>query len=154
METNSGNDMKTGLSESRIRGTIGYDAYCPVCLSTMARWREVFSVRGFVWVPLHDDFWRGRLGLREGELPGEIQLELATGERITGAAAVMWLARRVWWLSPLGVVGWLPGIRTLTRAVYAWIARNRYCLGDVCTLPQHWRRHRRHHTATTFLELP
>ena len=146
--------MKTGLTGREIRGTIGYDAHCPVCLSTMARWREVFTVRGFVWVPLHDTYWLGRLGLQPGETPGEIQLELAGGRLLTGAAAVMWLARRVWWLSPLGILGWVPGIRLLTCAAYAWVARNRYCLGDVCTLPAHWKRGRRHHNTTTFLELP
>ena len=146
--------MKTNPKERGIRGTIGYDAYCPVCLSTMARWREVFTLRGFVWVPLHDAYWLGRLGLHPGETPGEIQLELAGGRLLSGADAVMWLARRVWWLSPLGLIGWLPGVRRLTQWAYAWVARNRYCLGDVCTLPAHWHRQRRHHTTTTFLEFP
>lgn len=144
--------MKTNNGE--VRGVIGYDAHCPVCLSTMARWRHVFNVRGFAWMPLDDGFWRTRLNLSPGETPGEIQLELATGERKSGAAAVMWLARQVWWLWPLGVLGWLPGLRRITHAAYGWVARNRYCLGDVCTLPKHWRRTRKHHSTTTFLEFP
>ena len=144
--------MKT--NETGIRGTIGYDAHCPVCLSAMARWRAVFTVRGFAWVPLHEAFWRQRLGLAEGETAGELALELTGGRRLVGAEAVMWLARRVWWLWPLGFVGWLPGIRAITRAGYAWVARNRYCLGDVCTLPEVWHRVRKHHGTTSFLELP
>ena len=120
----------------------------------MGHWREVFAVRGFVWVPLNDGFWRSRLGLAEGEVPGEVQLELSTGERIAGAAAVLWLARRVWWLCPFAWIAGLPGLAWLTRRGYEWVARNRYCLGDTCTLPPRWRRHPRHHQATTFLELP
>lgn len=135
-------------------GTIGYDAHCPVCLSVMARWRAVFTVRGFAWVPLQDAFWRNRLNLKEGELPEELALELTTGRRLKGAAAVTWLARRVWWLWPLGVLAWLPGIRWFTQVGYAWVARNRYCLGDVCTLPAAWHRARKHHATTTFLEMP
>lgn len=141
-------------NDTGIRGTIGYDAHCPVCISAMARWREVFSVRGFAWVPLHDLYWRKRLNLREGETPGELALELADGRRLGGAEAATWLARQVWWLWPLGVLAWLPGLRGFTRAGYAWIARNRYCLGDVCSLPAAWHRTRRHHATTTFLEMP
>lgn len=143
--------MKT--RDTEIRGTIGYDGHCPVCLSTMARWRAVFTVRGFAWVPLQDRFWSERLNLRAGETPEELALELRDGRRLAGAAAALWLARQVWWLSPLGVLGSLPGIRWLTQKGYAWIARNRYCLGDVCTLPATWHRARRHHT-TAFFELP
>lgn len=142
------------INDTGIRGTIGYDAHCPVCLSAMARWREVFAVRGFAWVPLHDEFWRQRLNLLPGETPEELALELTDERRLLGAAAVLWLARRVWWLSPLGVLGWLPGVRIFTKAGYAWIARNRYCLGDVCTLPATWHHTHKHQTTTTFLEMP
>ena len=109
----------------------------------------VFLRRGWVPVPLQSAWMRARVGLPPGPIPHEMKLALADGRVLGGAEAVTWLARRVWWLAPIGWVLWLPGLRTLTVLAYRWFARRRYCFGGRCPLGR-----RPRHRATTFLEMP
>jgi hypothetical protein len=42
------------------------------------------------------------------------------------------LARHVWWLWPLWLVGQIPGAMIPLRAGYRFIARNRHCRNVEC----------------------
>ncbi len=101
-------------------------------------------------MPLQDPAIADELNLAPGELPGEIQLLLADGRRLGGTDALLYLARRVWWLAPVAWVAMLPGLRSGVDAAYAWVAQNRHCLGDACRAPLR-RRHRGHEA---FFESP
>lgn len=137
-----------------IRAWVFYDHHCPVCRASLARWRDTFEKRGVEFAPLQSPWVREKLGLAPGQLPGEMKLLTREGRSLGGPRALAWMCRRVWWMWPLGVVMDLPLIRLLTRIGYRWVARNRYCLGDVCEMPAAPARHGRHHAATTFLETP
>lgn len=131
-----------------------YDHRCPVCRATVSRWRRVFEARGIEFAALQSPWVRERLGLAPGELPDEMKLLTPDGRILGGPIAIAWMCRRVLWLWPLGVLMVLPGFHAVTRWVYQWVARNRYCLGDVCELPVIHTERRRHVAATTFLEAP
>lgn len=135
------------------RGWVFYDGICPVCLAGVSRWGPLLTRRGFAFVPLQTEWVRQQLGLRPGELPAEMKLLLPDGTLLDGVDAVIALGRTVWWLWPGAVLADWPGLNALAWAAYRWIATNRYCLGDVCSLPRRARR-RQHHAVTTFLELP
>ncbi|MFM7556757.1 MAG: thiol-disulfide oxidoreductase DCC family protein [Verrucomicrobiota bacterium] len=126
----------------------------PVCRSTVGRWRRVFEARRIEFAPLQAPWVRERLGLAPGRLPDEMKLLTPDGRVLGGPDAIAWMCRRVAWLWPLGVLMVLPGLDAVTRLGYRWIARNRYCLGDVCELPPMRVDRRRHLAATTFLEAP
>ncbi len=132
------------------RGWVAFDALCPVCSALRDRWHPVFAPLGFPFVPLQDSDIARELHLAPGELPGEIQLLLADGRRLGGTDAMFYLAKQVGWLVPFGWVADLPGIRAVVDRTYAWVARNRHCLGDACRAPLR-RRHRGHEA---FFEAP
>ena len=131
-----------------------YDHRCPVCRATIGRWRRVFEARRFEFAALQSPWVRERLGLAQGELPDEMKLLTPDGRILGGPVAIAWMCRRVSWLWPIGVFMVVPGLHAVTRWVYRWVARNRYCLGDVCELPSIPDGRRRHLAATTFLETP
>ena len=129
-----------------------YDAACPICRTAVRRWRPFLEPRGISFLALQSSAARARLGLAEGELPIEMKLSLPDGTVVGGHQAVAYLFRRVWWAA---WVGWLmecPGLRVISDRTYRWVARNRTCLGDVCTLPV--AEVSRHHGATSFFENP
>jgi predicted DCC family thiol-disulfide oxidoreductase YuxK len=131
-----------------------YDHRCPVCRATIRNWRRVFEARRIEFAALQAPWVRERLGLAPGELPSEMKLITPEGQILGGPIAIAWMCRRVAWLWPLGVLMVTPGLHAVTRWVYQWVARNRYCLGDMCELPPIGVDRRRHLAATTFLETP
>jgi predicted DCC family thiol-disulfide oxidoreductase YuxK len=131
-----------------------YDQHCPVCRATIRQWRRVFESRHIEFAALQSAWVRERLELAAGELPEEMKLLTPDGRILGGPIAIAWMCRRVAWLWPMGVLMVTPGLHAVTRWVYQWVARNRYCLGDVCELPPMEISRRRHLAATTFLETP
>ncbi len=134
-------------------GLVFYDAFCPLCLNLLARVGAIFRRRGFEFVPLQEPWVADALAMTEAEIRREMKLRLADGLIVGGIDAWRELARAVWWLWPVGVLLGVPGVGRLARAAYRWLAGNRHCLSGICGLPA---RHelRKHHAATTFLELP
>jgi hypothetical protein len=51
-----------------------------------------------------------------------------------GAAAVVEIARRIWWAWPLWALSRLPGAMRQLQASYRWIARRRSCANDACAV--------------------
>jgi predicted DCC family thiol-disulfide oxidoreductase YuxK len=135
------------------RGWVLYDGICPVCTSSVERWGPLLRRRGFGFAALQTEWVRLRLGLQPGEFPAEMKLLLPDGTQLGGVDALIALGRTVWCWWPVAVLASWPGFNALAWLGYRWIARNRYCLGDVCALPKQTRT-RQHHALTTFLELP
>ncbi len=131
-------------------GWVGYDESCPVCTTLARRLRPVLGRRGYEFLPLQGPWMARRLGLREGRLPGEIQLVLGDGRVLGGTEGLLFLAREVWWLRPLAWAARVPWFRRRLDGAYGWVARNRHCLGDACRVPL--RRATRGHAA--FFETP
>lgn len=134
-------------------GWVLYDGFCPVCRASIERWGPMLRHRGFGFAMLQTEWVQRHLGLRPGELPAEMKLLRPDGNQLGGVDALIAMGRTIWWLWPLAFIARCPGINTLARAGYRWIAANRYCLGDVCTLPKRGAGRPRH-ALTTFLELP
>ncbi|MSU34430.1 MAG: DUF393 domain-containing protein [Pedosphaera sp.] len=149
------NSTATHSSPARsaaARGWVFYDGQCPLCLAAVARWEPVFGPQGFQFVPLQEEWVRHRLGMRPGQLPGEMKLLTPDDQLIGGPDVAAALGRTVWWTWPAAVVSRWSIIRWGVDAGYRWVAANRRCLGDLCRLPAAPRT--RHHAATTFFELP
>lgn len=108
-----------------------YDGACRFCV-TMTRWLgEIWRRRGFAWVSMEEAWVRRRIGLADGARPREMYVLTAGGALVPGADALVYLARRVWWLRWVGWLGAVPGAMGLFRRAYRGLARHRYCFGTV-----------------------
>ena len=85
-----------------------------------------------------------------------MKLLRADGRIVGGVDAWAVLFRSVWWLWPVGAMLGLPRVRWFGGVGYRWVARNRYCLGESCELPNHHRldQSQTHPRHSAFLELP
>ena len=125
------NSEKTDKTSKRpVRGWVGFDGACGLCGGGVRRWRAVFERRGFRFVPLQEPWLAGRLGLRPGELPGDMKLLLADGRVVGGVEALIRLGGAVWWLAPFTWMASVPGVRGLLAQGYRRLARNRYAISE------------------------
>lgn len=141
---------------SNPRGWVFYDGECRFCVRGATRWGGLFARRGFAWLPLQTPGTTARLGMMEAARREEMKLLYADGRIFGGVDAWALLFRSVWWLWPLGALLALPGVRWCGGVTYRWVARNRYCWGKRCELPNpnpldQGHTHPRH---SAFLELP
>ena len=96
-------------------GRVFYDAKCAFCAAWARRAQRILKGRGFVFQPL--------------PVPAEeMKVVTAAGETMGGAAALVYLARRVWWAWPLWAISHVPGMMGLLARCYRMAARRRNCL--------------------------
>jgi predicted DCC family thiol-disulfide oxidoreductase YuxK len=95
-----------------------YDGECPLCTGSARRFEGVLRRRGFELATLQS---------RENSPipPSEMRVLTPDGRAHGGAAALVQIARRVWWAWPLFAVAQIPGVMRLFNLGYRWLARNR-----------------------------
>jgi predicted DCC family thiol-disulfide oxidoreductase YuxK len=125
------------------KALILYDGECPLCLRSVRKLRRLD--------------WLGRLDYADArhpeQLPSDLpplepeallrEMHLVTADREgvhRGFGAFRWLAWRLPLLWPVVPLLYVPGVPTLGRKIYAWIARNRMgsvsCREGVCHVPK------------------
>ncbi|MBZ5548865.1 MAG: DUF393 domain-containing protein [Acidobacteriia bacterium] len=118
------------------RGWLFFDAECAFCTG-IARWLVgPMKRRGLAVAPLQDPRVGTLLGLSPEELLRAIRLVLTDGTHYVGAGAVLAVAGELWWAQPLVWVAKLPGMMSVTRAGYRWVAQRRRCPAERCTMDQ------------------
>ncbi len=120
-------DITDNKVESAAPGWILYDGHCPLCRRLAQRARPLLEPRGFRFAPLQRQWAAARLGLVQGESPGEMVVLTRDGQVIGGADALIHLAKQVGWAKPLGWLAGVPAFRAMLRAGYRWVARHRHC---------------------------
>lgn len=110
----------TEITETRNdpRGILFWDDTCKFCTDGAARFRPMLNRVGIVLEPFEN-----------GALEPEMKLRWHDGTVRGGADAAFFMARRIWYLAPLGWLEWVPGCKWIAHRLYRWIARNRKCLG-------------------------
>ena len=111
-----------------------YDAECRLCVAGAKRLSGVLARRHIDLVPLQSPGLSSLLGVPEEQLLVEMRRRLRDGTVLGGAAAVVEIAPRIWWASPLWAISRLPGAMRPMNAVYRWVARNRTCLNGACSV--------------------
>jgi predicted DCC family thiol-disulfide oxidoreductase YuxK len=111
-----------------------YDADCKFCVNAARRFERVLARRRFELVPLQVPGASAEFGVPEDQLLAEMRLRLRDGRVFGGAAAVVEIARRIWWAWPLWALSRLPGAMRPMHATYSWIARRRSCANGACDI--------------------
>jgi predicted DCC family thiol-disulfide oxidoreductase YuxK len=120
--------------KDRSFGSVFYDADCRFCVNAARRFERVLARRRFELVPLQIPGASAEFGIPDDQLLAEMQLLLHDGTVFGGAAAVVEIARRIWWAWPLWALSRLPGAMRPMRATYRWIARHRNCSNGGCEI--------------------
>jgi predicted DCC family thiol-disulfide oxidoreductase YuxK len=115
-------------SKSRhARGWLFFDADCAFCVKIVRALAPTLQKRGFAIAPLQDPRVGPLLGLPPSELLLEMRLLLTNNRQFGGADAAVALAREIWWARPLVWLSMLPGMMSVLRSAYHWIAARRKC---------------------------
>lgn len=104
--------------KAKSEETLFYDGTCRMCLENIRRLQPILKAAGVETKPFEN-----------GAIEPEMKLRLSDGRIVGGADAAFFLARRVWWLAPLGWLQWVPTCRWVARKLYEKIAANRHCMG-------------------------
>src|SRR5215468_4657569 len=121
-------------ARQHIEGVVFYDGECAICTRGVRRFQSVLASRRITLTPLQTPDACARLAIREEDRLKEMRLRLEDGTVFGGAAAVVEIARRIWWARPLWALSRLPGAMRPMRVAYAWVARHRSCANGVCRI--------------------
>ena len=116
----------------RIDGIVFYDGECSICTRWARRFGSALARRRIALAPLQTPDACARLGVAEEDRLKEMRLRLDTGIVFGGVAAVVEVARRIWWAWPLWALSRVPGAMRPMRVAYDWVARHRGCANGVC----------------------
>ncbi len=121
------------VTPTATRPIVVYDGECAFCRANVARIQRRDRHDQFDYLPRSAPAVADLIpALADGDFNSGMRLVLGPGRIAVGADAVYEIARRVpgWRL-----FAWLycvPGLRSLFRTAYAWVARNRHRLGRTC----------------------
>jgi len=111
-----------------------YDGECGLCVRVKNSLARMDFFGRVAWVPSQ------RLdtppeGLSWADLRRDAYLKTAQGRLYDGFYAFRMLTLRLPPLMPLAPVLWLPGVAIAGRALYRWVADNRYRFSSRCAVP-------------------
>lgn len=112
------------------RGWLFFDRDCEFCTRLARRARPVLEARGYGLAPLQDPRVPELLAVPPSQLLLEMRVLTSDGKQFGGAAAIVYLASRIWWAWPLYALAKLPGMLRVLWAGYRWIALRRNCAGS------------------------
>lgn len=131
--------LSSEMTDSKGRraryGWLFFDADCAFCTALARRFSGILGPRGYRLAPLQDPRVPALLDLPPDQLLTEMRLLTADGAQFGGADAFIFLAREIWWAWPIYALAQIPGVRTLIRVGYHWVAANRRCSSGACQAP-------------------
>jgi len=118
------------------RGWLFFDAECKFCTG-IAMWLAApMNRRRLAVAALQDPRVGALLGLSREELLSAIRFVSDDGTQYSGADAVLAVAREFSWARPLLWVSRVPGMISVMRAGYQWVAQHRSCTAGYCAVNQ------------------
>ncbi len=115
-----------------------YDAECPLCIRTKITIEhlDVFKKIEFKSVQYYAKDEVALKNINEEELYNDIYSVDKKGIVRKGIATYIAVFKRIWYIAPLGYLLQFPGIYTLAKRIYAYVAKNRTterCTDDNCS---------------------
>jgi len=116
------------------RGWLFFDAECKFCTG-IAMWLAApMNRRRLAVAALQDPRVGALLGLSREELLSAIRFVSEDGTQYSGADAVLAVAREFSWARPFLWASRVPGMISVMRAGYRWLAQHRSCTAGYCAL--------------------
>lgn len=110
--------------------TLLYDGTCRICIAQMQWVARYDTQQRIVLADINDPAQRARFpSITPEAAQREIHLVAPDGTIYRGVEAVRQTLLLLPALYSLGTLMSMPGMMTLARPLYAWVARNRYALG-------------------------
>jgi predicted DCC family thiol-disulfide oxidoreductase YuxK len=132
--------MTDAKGSSARRGWVCFDRDCSTCTRLARRFRPSLEKRGFGLAALQDPRVALFFDLPPGVLLQEMRVATSDGECYGGADAIVYLAKQIWWAWPVYALAKVPGMRSVLRGGYRWLAAHRSCSPNVCLAAEN-RRH-------------
>jgi predicted DCC family thiol-disulfide oxidoreductase YuxK len=129
-------EMTDSKGRHASRGWVFFDRDCGICTSLAGRFRKTFEKRGFGLAALQDPRVSSLLAVPPEQLLREMRVVTTDAELYSGADAIVYLARQVWWMRPLYIAAQLPGMMHVLRAGCRWFADHRNCSSVRCSAVQ------------------
>lgn len=109
-----------------MKPLIIYDNACSVCVRQVQNLQQLLPRKFEI-----DSFREAGFSVRHPNVPLEacekaLQFVNSNGKRFSGAEAVAQAMGLAIWTKPLVWLYYVPGLRRIWDAFYAWIARNRF----------------------------
>ena len=117
-----------------MNGWVLYDGDCGMCTALVSRFGPVLGCYGWTPAPLQEEWVRLKLALPEEELMSEMRVLTVEDKIVGGADAFVLLASRIWWAKPFAWFSVLPGVMSVLRSGYRWIAEHRACRHGRCRI--------------------
>src|ERR1700674_1596980 len=127
-------EMTDTKGSRAARGWVFFDRDCSVCTSLARRFRRTFEKRGFRLAALQDPRVAALLALPPEQLLHEMRVITGEGEIRGGAAAIVYLAGKIWWAWPFFAAAKIPGVLRVLDAGYRWFADHRPCSSGICSV--------------------
>ena len=117
------------MSEAVQQPAVVYDGECPFCRRQITRIRKYDRHGRFEYLPRQTPGLTGRFpAIGQSGFDTGMRLVMPDGLIYVGADAVYHIARRLQYWRLLAWLYRVPGIHSLARFAYAWIAANRQSL--------------------------
>lgn len=127
------------ITDRKVRrarsGWVFFDRDCSFCTAWARCFRGVLERRGYGLAALQDPRVQELLALPPDQLLLEMRVMTSAGTQFSGADAIVWLARQIWWAWPLSAFSQLPGAPRILRSAYRWVAAHRNCRRNACLRP-------------------
>jgi predicted DCC family thiol-disulfide oxidoreductase YuxK len=127
-------EMTDSKGRNASRGWIFFDRDCRICTSLAARFCSTFEKRGFGLAALQDARVSSLLGIPPDQLLREMRVITTDTKLYSGAEAVVFLAKQIWWAYPFYLAAQLPGMQPILRTGYRWFADHRNCSSGTCSV--------------------
>jgi predicted DCC family thiol-disulfide oxidoreductase YuxK len=111
-----------------LLGWVLFDAACPSCCRIASLVEDILTRRGFDVAPLQSSWVAECLDSGDDDLLDEMRVITLDGHSYAGADAILFLAGKIWWASPVAALALFPGVRVVLRRLYGFWAKRR-CTG-------------------------
>lgn len=121
------------ITQQTFKEWVFYDGQCRMCVGLSQKIKHTLNSKGIGLIPLQVDWVRKRTAHIKDPLK-EMLFQTSKGEVLGGIDAVIFLARKIWWMYGIYLLSKIPGMRFVLERGYQWIARNRYCVSGWCRI--------------------